>query len=95
MADKLEKLIERLSFRIRLFIETTGSGISDEKISERDLTFLEYLEEKGATGFSELSAFFKKMGETIGESIQLVVGDSTPHIIDGGSGRYPAGGFTK
>ena len=61
MADSLEKLIEKLSFRVRLFIETTGSGITDELINERDLTFLEYLEEKGDTGFSEIASFFKKI----------------------------------
>ncbi len=61
MKDLLENRIEQLSFRVRLFMESSGRGGHADQLSERELVFLEYLEKKGAVSFSQLSAFFKQI----------------------------------
>lgn len=61
MTDDLKNLFGELSLRIRLFMETMGRGVDDEQLSDRDLNFMAYLNEKGRPGFSEISAFFNKV----------------------------------
>jgi len=59
---KLDQMIDQLSFRVRLFIETIGGNEYPGNLSEREIIFLEYLERKGeVAGFSEFTAFFKKI----------------------------------
>lgn len=61
MTDELQQLIEELSIRVRLFIETSGERQDPQQLKDKDIAFLEYLGKKGETSFSELSAFFKKV----------------------------------
>lgn len=61
MEHELEDMIEQISFRVRLFTESTGKGQSAERVGERELIFLEYLEKKRDVNFSELTIFFKKV----------------------------------
>lgn len=61
MAYELKQMIEELSLRVRLFIETAGERQYAQQLKDKDIAMLVYLEKKGDVSFSELSAFFKKV----------------------------------
>ena len=54
-------MIEELSMRVRLFIETAGEREYDQQLKDKDIAVMMYLEKKGEVSFSELSAFFRKV----------------------------------
>ena len=71
MENEIEKLIAQLALRVRLFRDSTGRTPGINGLGERELTFLEYLELKGESSFSDLTAFFKKVSaSTVSNSLK-------------------------
>ena len=61
MENNMEELIAQLALRVRLFRDSRGKEPSVKGLSERELSFLEYIDMKGDTSFSILSSFFKNI----------------------------------